>query len=199
MKNIMKTLLTTAAVLSTAFFTVTAQVNPPQTSADVQESSVRQGNWIVGGGIGSTGYNFSTDSYNLNVYPQAAYFVTDRVAVGAQVNLGLNAYDGGSSYNYGISPLIRYYFPEGASSRSRWFGQGTAGIGGSHVEDSNDDSPLSLILGVAAGYSHFVASHVALEGTLGYTYSKADMSGNSGQSGLGLTFGFQIYLPSKSR
>lgn len=186
-----------AAALSTAFFAASAQITSPQTSADVQEASIKQGNWIIGGGIGSTGYNFSTDAYNLNIYPQAAYFISDNVAVGAQVNLGLNAYDGGSSFNYGIAPLIRYYFPEGQTSRSRWFGQGTAGIAGSHVKNSSSDAPVSLLLGVAAGYTHFVASHVALEGTLGYTYNKADISGNSGVSGLGLTFGFQIYLPGK--
>jgi hypothetical protein len=194
----MKRLLLTTAVVLCTFSITFGQIAPPQTSADVQNTSIRQGNWIIGGGIGSTGYNFSTDVFNFNIFPQAAYFVSDNVAVGALVTLGLSAYDGGTNFNYGIAPLIRYYIPEGARSDSRWFLQGTAGIAGSHLKDNNADEPLSLVLGAAGGYTHFVATNVALESTLGYTYSKADISGNSGVSGLGLTLGLQIYLPSKA-
>src|SRR5690606_39001141 len=180
-----------------AVFTASAQVTTPQTSEPAANSAIRQGNWIVGGSIGSTGFNFSTETFNLNVNPQAGYFVDDNIAVGAQAIIGLSAYDGGHAFNYGISPFVRYYFPEGASATGRWFGEANVGFAGSSYKDSEQDQPVSLLLGIKAGYAHFVASNVALETTLGYTYSKADINASSGVSGLGVGLGFQIYLPGK--
>lgn len=191
----MKHLFLTAA-LSLGMFAASAQEIPaPQTTAPVAGSSIAAGNWMMGGSIGSTGFNFSTNTFSLNVNPMAAYFVDNNVAVGATVILGLSAYDGGHTFNYGIAPLVRYYFPEGATPSSRWFAEGNAGISGSSYKDSEEDQPVSLLLGIKGGYSHFVASHVALEATLGYTYNKADINSSTGVSGLGIGLGFQIYLP----
>ncbi len=152
---------------------------------------------MVGGSLGSTGYNFDTETFSINVNPSAAYFVKDNIALGAAVGLGLNAYDGGSSVNYSITPMIRYYFPEGATPTGRWFGEGVAGIGGSHTKNNDNDEPVSVVLGIAGGYNHFITRSVALEAKLGYTYSKADIDAKSGISGLGVSVGFQIFLPGR--
>ncbi|MGV3706198.1 MAG: hypothetical protein ACO1NU_12550 [Arcticibacter sp.] len=176
-----------------------AQVTTPQTSSASQEAAISEGNWMIGAGIGSTNYNFDTETFNISLEPRAAYFITDNVAVGAQVKLGLTAYDGGSVFEYGVAPLIRYYFPEGATPTSRWFAEGTVGVGGSHIKDNDNDEPVSLLIGISGGYSHFVSRTVALEAALGYTYNKSDVGAGSGMSGLALTLGFNIYLPGQAR
>jgi len=172
-----------------------AQVTMPQTSSASQEAAISQGNWMIGAGIGSTNYNFDTETFNISLEPRAAYFIRDNVAVGAQVKLGLTTQDGSSVFEYGVAPLIRYYFPEGASPTSRWFAEGLVGVGGSHTKNNDKDEPVSLLIGISGGYSHFVSRNVALEAALGYTYNKSDVGAETGMSGLGLTFGFNIYLP----
>ncbi|EOR96034.1 hypothetical protein ADIARSV_0780 [Arcticibacter svalbardensis MN12-7] len=184
-----------SCALSLFVYAASAQITTPQTSSASQATALQAGNWMIGAGLGSTNYNFDTETFNISVQPKAAYFISDNIAVGAQVNLGLSAYDGGSSFQYGVAPLVRYYFPEGATPTSRWFAEGTVGIGGSHVKDNDNDEPVSLLLGISGGYSHFVSRTVALEAVLGYTYNKSDVGADTGMSGLGLTLGFNIYLP----
>ncbi|WP_423149624.1 hypothetical protein [Rubrolithibacter danxiaensis] len=194
----MKRLLLITA-FSVAMLPALAQVTTttPQTSSATAATSIAAGNWLVGGSVGSLGFNFSTETFNINIAPQAGYFVNNRTAIGAQVILGLSAYDGGNTVNYGVTPFIRYYLPEGSSPTGRWFGQVNAGIAGSSMKDSQQDEPVSLLLGAQAGYAHFVVRNVALEGTLGYNYTKADINTGGGISGLGVALGFQIYLPGR--
>lgn len=170
-----------------------AQVNPttPQHSANVGLAPIRQGNWMVGGELAGLGYSFEANSFNIGLRPRAGYFVSDGIAIGAQAALGFQNVDGGSNvWNYGIAPFVRYYFPEGASSTGRFFGHGNVGIGGSNAGDN-----VSLELGLAAGYAHFITQTVALETTVGYNYNKANINSGGGQNGLGVSLGFQIYLP----
>ena len=187
-----------SCALSLLGYAASAQITTPQTSSPSQATALQAGNWMIGAGLGSTNYNFDTETFNISVSPKAAYFISDNIAVGAQVNLGLSAYDGGSSFQYGVAPLARYYFPEGATPTSRWFAEGIVGIGGSHVKDNDNDEPVSLLLGISGGYSHFVSRTVALEAALGYTYNKSDVGADTGTSGLGLTLGFNIYLPGQA-
>ena len=209
----MKRLLLSSLILGLAVFTASAQpTTKPQTSAAVYDTPLQAGNWLVGAGVGSTGYNFSTKTYTLNIQPRAGYFVRDNVAIGARVNLGIEsspsvnqgteAAQGGTRFNYGITPFARYYFNQASTSTGRFFGEGEFGIGGSSKKNSQKEEPITLILGVSAGYAHFITRTVALEGTLGYTYSKANISSGatgSGSSGLNVGFGFQIYLPGRTR
>ncbi len=199
----MKRLILLSAFLCFTVVTVLAQqITKPQTSAVVDDTPLETGNWLVGAGIGSTGYNFSTKTFQLNIQPRLGYFVQDNVVVGAGVSLGIKSYKGGNSFGYGVAPFVRYYFDQASTSTGRFFGEGSAGIAGSSSKDSQEEKPLSLSLGVSAGYAHFITRTVALEGTLGYTYSKADISSGvsgSGSSGLNIGFGFQIYLPGTTK
>ncbi len=193
MKNLLLTLALTIGCLTYG----SAQVNTvPQYSADVGMAPIKQGNWMVGGSIGSLGYSFEGESFNIAINPRAGYFISDGVAIGAQANLGFATESGSDNeWRYGIAPFVRYYFPGGASATGRFFGQGDIGIGGSSVGDA-----VSLNLGLNAGYAHFISQTVALEVTAGYNYSKANISTSSDkQSGLGVALGFQIYLPGKNR
>ena len=189
MKNLLLTLALSLGCLSYS----SAQVKTvPQHSADVGIATIQQGNWMVGGSIGSLGYSFEAESFNIQVSPRAGYFVSDGVAVGAQANLGFTSVNNGKNeWGYGIAPFVRYYFPGGASATGRFFGQGDVGIAGSSAGDD-----VSLNVGLNAGYAHFITQTVALEAMLGYNYSKANISSSSDKaSGLGISVGFQIYLP----
>lgn len=165
----------------------------PQMASDVGIEPIRQGNWMVGGSIGSLGYSFEGKSFNAALQPRAGYFVSDGLAIGAQANLGLHTKkDEDNEWTYGIAPFVRYYFPNAGSSTGRFFGQGDIGISGSSIGKS-----ASLAVGANVGYAHFITRTVALEATFGYNYSKASINTGSGASGLGVGVGFQIYLPGK--
>ena len=193
----MKRLLLLTGMLSVTLSALAQEVTTPQTSSPSAAEAISKGNWLIGGTIGSTNFNFETSTFAINVQPRAGYFIGERTALGALVNLGLNAANGDTDFSYGIAPFVRYYFPEGARPSGRWFGEGTAGIAGASGEDSN---PVSLTLGASAGYAHFISRTVALEGILGYTSNEADINtSGSGSSGIGISVGFQIYLPGRAR
>lgn len=175
-----------------------AQDTPvPQTTAATAYSAVQKGNWLVGAGVGSIGQNFKSKTFSIDIQPRAGYFISDNAAVGAQVNLGLQIYNGGEFFSYGLTPFIRYYFPEGAAPTHRWFGEAIVGFAGSNIKDNNNDSAISSVYGVSGGYAHFVSSNVALEATLNLVRSHANVEVGSGNTGLSLGLAFQIYLPSR--
>jgi hypothetical protein len=196
----MKHLLLLLVILSAINFTVAAQdITTPQTTAGVAYDAVQKGNWLVGATLGSIGQNFRSDRFSIDIRPRAGIFISDNAAIGTQVQLGVDLYKGGQNFFYGLTPFARYYFPEGAAPTHRWFGELTAGIAGSSREDDEEDAVFSSVFGISAGYAHFVASNVALEGTLNLVRSHADVSvGSSGTTGLSLGLGFQIYLPSRA-
>ncbi len=191
----MKHLSLFSVLLLAVVFSASAQqpeVNRPQTSANVGTAPIQQGNWIVGGSLGSLGYSFEGESFNVNLNPRAGYFVSDGLAVGLGADLGLATFSGDQDnlWSYGVAPFVRYYFGQGSSSTGRFFGQGEVGIAG-----YSNGSGADLKFGIGAGYAHFITQSVALEAMLGYNYSKGTMASATAQSGLGVSLGFQIYLP----
>ena len=197
-----KTCLLSALFLSLGF-SASAQITDevldraPQTTAPVSGEAIQQGNWLVGAEIANVGHNFKSETFTLDVAPRAGYFVSDNAVIGAQVQLGLSIYDGGESFRYGLTPFVRYYFPEGAAPTHRWFGEAVVGFAGSSEEDSEGDAVFSRVYGVKAGYAHFVASNVALEGTLNLIRSSADIDTGNASTGLSLGLGLQVYLPGR--
>ncbi|NLN34323.1 MAG: hypothetical protein GX159_12120 [Flavobacteriaceae bacterium] len=192
----MKKLLVAAVVFGTIGFLNGQEITTPQYQAEVGSTPVQQGNWMVGGSIGSAGYSFEGEEFNLVLAPKAGYFIADGVAIGLETKVGVVAgSDRKPGWQYGVMPFARYYFPEGASSTGRFFGEGKIGFAGDAYEG---ESVNSFAFGINAGYAHFISQTVALEGTVGYNYSKANVSGADAQSGLGFALGFQIYLPGGS-
>lgn len=170
------------------------EISTPQYQQNVGSKPIQKGNWIVGGSIGALGYSFESENFNINLMPKAGYFISDGIAVGLGVDLGFSTVKGGDNiWGYGVKPFIRYYFPEGASSTGRFFGQGDLGITGA-TEGAAD---TSFAFGINMGYAHFITSTVALEVTAGYNYSKSEAANAVAQNGLGAAVGFQIYLPGK--
>lgn len=190
MKNLLLSFGVAMSCLSLSF----AQVNTtPQTTANVGLTPIKTGNWMVGGSVGNIGYSFEGDAFNIQLNPRAGYFIADGLALGAQATIGLKAVkDLDNEWNYGIAPFVRYYFPGGASASSRFFTQGDIGIAGSSAGDD-----VSLALGANIGYAHFITQTVALEASLGYNYTKANVNLGDKATGLGVGIGFQIYLPGR--
>lgn len=184
--------------LSTAVFAQDVEDLPrPQTSAPVAGDAIQQGNWLVGANVGNVGHNFKSRTFSLDVTPRAGYFISDNAVIGAQTQLGLSIYSGGESFRYGLTPFVRYYFPEGASTTSRFFGEAIIGIAGSSDEDSEGDSVFSRVYGISGGYAHFVATNVALEGMLNLIRSNANVDFGGSATGLSISLGLQIYLPGR--
>lgn len=195
----MKSIYLLASLLTLLAFNTKAQdissQDLPATSANVADDAISRGNWIVGASIASTGYNFSTDTYSFLVNPKAGYFFGENIVLGSELILGLQAFDGGTNFQYGITPFVRYYYTQGGGPSGRIFQEVAVGLSGSSIKDSEDDEPLSFLAGVRFGYAHFVARNVAIEPVLGYTYSKADIDTSTGSGGLAISLGLQIYLP----
>lgn len=171
----------------------------PQTTAPVAGDAVQKGNWLVGASIANIGHNFKSETFTLDITPRAGYFISDNAVIGAQTQLGVDIYSGGESWRYGLAPFVRYYFPEGSAPTHRWFGEAVVGIAGSSDEDSEGDAILSRIYGVSAGYAHFVASNVALEGMLNLIRSNANVDLGGSSTGLSVSVGLQVYLPGRNR
>lgn len=186
----MKRVFLFSALFLAGVFAANAQeINRPQTSADVGMRPIQKGNWMIGGSIGNIGYSFEAKSFGISLSPSAGYFISNGIAIGLQPSVSLQTIDGGDNkWGYGVSPYIRYFFPEGSSSTGRFFAHGNIGIAG-----ESGLSGASLDLGAKLGYAHFITQNVALELAAGYRYSKAPSADKL--SGLGVDLGFQIYLP----
>jgi hypothetical protein len=179
-----------AMLIATAALSVTAK------------AQIQQGYYLIGGDLGNFSIGFSDGTpFNLNITPKVAWFRNNNLAIGGFVDVGLSTAKGaGTTFNYGIGPLARYYFGSAAVSTtttsarrsSRVFVEGTVGFQG--INTSGGSSTNGLGIGIGPGVAYFVNQNIALEGLLKYT--KAFGFGNDGGSSL-LQFGlgFQIYLP----
>jgi hypothetical protein len=194
----MKRLFLLTSFVLASIFSVQAQTTDrlPQTSAPVAGDALQKGNWLVGGSLGSLGLDFGTGNFQVSLFPTAGYFLSDQAVLGAQTNFALYSNEGGTDVSYGFSPFIRYYLGAGARDTGRFFGELGLGGAGSALRGTTD-SAISFLLGLRAGYAHFVGENVALESTVGYTFSGAEISTPYNVSGLNFAFGFQIYLPGR--
>src|SRR5690606_21468523 len=156
----MKRVFLFSALFLAGVFAVNAQdINRPQTSANVGMTPIQKGNWMVGGSVGNLGYSFENKSFEINLRPNAGYFVTDGLAIGLQPSVSLIAIkDRDNVWNYGVKPFVRYFLPQGSRSTGRFFLHGSAGIAGSSQGDG-----ATVALGANVGYAHFISQNVALE------------------------------------
>ncbi len=191
----MKNLFLAAALVLGGIVSVNAQnIEKPKLSEKVGTTPIKTGNWMVGGAVGSLGYSFEGENFNINLMPKAGYFISDGVAIGLGAGVGFQTVkDGDNVWSYNVSPFVRYYFPEGSSETGRFFGQGEIGISGASATADNNNQ-TSFAFGINGGYSHFVSRNVALEVIAGYNYSKSNAANAAAQNGLGLAVGFQIFL-----
>lgn len=160
------------------------------------DAQLQKGNWMVGSDL--MGIRF-TNGLDLSITPKAAYFIQDRWAVGAQVNLDVQKVngEGATQTNWGIAPFTRYYFSsnqvDNLLNNGAFFGEGSLGFGGRN--SGAGDTTNGLDLGIGAGYAYFITSNVSVEGLL--KFNTLVGGGNKNANGdLNLGVGFNIYLPS---
>lgn len=165
-------------------------------------AQIQKGNWMVGGELAAANFGLNDGAgYNVQITPQAAYFVQDNWAVGPYVNLGFSGAKGSdTTFNYGVGALSRYYFSpadmggDTLLKHGRFFVEGNAGIGGQN-QSNGGDSANGLDLGVGPGYTYFVTSNIGLDASVKFNGNLG--FGNRGTtSNIGFRLGLNIFLPS---
>ena len=159
-------------------------------------AQLQQGNWMVGSDLMNMKF---TNGFQLSLNPKAAYFVQDRWAVGAGVQLDVYKAQGvgDTQTNWAISPFTRYYFSDAQMDNllknGAFFAEGSLGFGGNN--SGGGSSTNGLKYGIGAGYAYFITQNVSVEGLL--KFDGITGGGNNNQSGdVRLGVGFNIYLPS---
>lgn len=185
----MKKLLLSCAFVGAGLFATTS-------------AQIQKGNYMVGGELAAANFGLNQGAgYNVQITPQAAYFVQDNWAVGPYVRLGFSgAKNSPTIFNYGVGALSRYYFSpsdmggDTLLKHGRFFVEGNAGIGGTTISDGGD-SANGLDLGIGPGYTYFITENIGLDasvklnGNLGF--------GNRGTtSNIAFRLGLNIFLPS---
>lgn len=168
--------------------------------ASAASAQTQQGYYLIGGNIGNIGGTFQkgSSSFNLGITPKVAWFVRDNIAIGGQVELGLNTVkDAGTNFSYNIGPIARYYVPGQAVeevNKTRFFAEANVGFGGENNSKSGA-STNGVVFGAGPGLAYFLNENIALEGLL-----KLNVKSGFGSSGVAvnpnLSVGFQIHLPS---
>ena len=160
-------------------------------------AQIQKGNILVGGDIA----NFNLDlggggAFQATVDPKAAFFIRDNFALGAYLNFRLATAKGaGTTTNYGIGALARYYINDSATNvlkHGRLFFEGNAGIEGISISDGSNTTGLGI--GIGPGYAYFITPNIGLEALLKYN-GIVGFGSQAYTSGVNLGIGFQIYLP----
>ncbi|MET4137796.1 hypothetical protein [Pedobacter sp. UYP1] len=160
-------------------------------------AQIQKGNVMVGGNLANLGLDLNgSKNFSLDITPKAAWFIQDNVALGGYVNLGLKTVkDGPTTTNYGFGGLGRYYAGSDTEvlKHGRFFGEATVGFGGTNTSKGGANTN-GLAFSFGPGFAYFITPNIGLETLLKYNATAG--FGNTGyQNNLGLSFGFQIYLP----
>jgi hypothetical protein len=165
----------------------------------IVNAQIQQGNVMVGGSLSNISLGLDDSKvFSLDLTPKAAWFIRDNIALGGYANLGIQtAKNTSTTVNYGLGALGRYY--SGADmevvKHGRFFGEGTLGLGGINVSNGGGHTN-GVDFSFGPGFAYFITPNIGLETLL--KYNGVGGFGNAGyQSTLGLSFGFQIYLPGK--
>lgn len=160
-----------------------------------------KGNVLIGGDLANFDLGLNGGStFTMTLTPKVAWFVQENVAFGGYADLGLATAKGaGTSFNWGVGGLGRYYFPaasgtavSGAAAATRFLVEFNAGLQGINTAGGNSTNGLGL--GIGPGITHFVTTNVALEALLKYN-GIVGFGSSASSSRLQLGVGFQIYLP----
>jgi hypothetical protein len=178
-----KLILNTVTALIAIFFIATVQ------------AQTEKGSWIAGGSasfnsIKPSGLNSSVTM--VSVMPGAGYFVTNNLAIGAQVQFQ----SASESYStFSAAPFVRYYFlPLGANASL--FANGSFGYGTFKFVGGNSNS--FTLWQLAAGPEFFLSKNIGLEFSLAYGSTTLGSITTSNKT-LGLNIGFQIHFNKKGK
>ncbi len=163
------------------------------------KAQTEKDNLMVGSSITNLQATFQsgTSTVSLTINPKVGYFIEDDFVLGAGLSLGLMGAAGVTTFNYGILPFARYYFPKKdvEAGRMRFFGEVDLGISGVNVfTTGNNTSTNGLSFSVGPGMAYFITPSVGMEtllklrGITGFGNSTFALQPE-------LNLGFQIYLP----
>jgi hypothetical protein len=166
----------------------------------VAKAQLQKGNVLVGGDIASFDLGLNEgNSFNMRIDPKAAWFIQNNVAVGGFIDIGLSTAKGaGTTVNYGVGALGRYYFSQAEVNvlrQTRLFLEATVGLSG--VNPAFGGNTNGLGLGFGPGLAHFITSNIGLEALLKYN-GVIGFGSAATSSRLQLGIGFQIYLPNRT-
>lgn len=150
-------------------------------------AQTNQDDWMVGGNLR---VNTARNSSQFEFSPSVGYFLMDGLAIGARLSyetekLGTNRVKG-----VGFGPFARYYF---GSEKLLPFFEGAFDFSNRKYETGSlttTEQAFSVFGG--GGVAVFLNENVALEGVFGYRNTR--VKNQSGNGGLNLRVGFQIYL-----
>ncbi len=162
-------------------------------------AQIQRGNVMVGGDIYRLDLSLNKGgNFNMLIDPKAAWFIRDNIALGGYLNFGLStAKHAGTSVNYGVGPLARYYINDrnlNVAKHARFFIEANVGIEGNNPAVGDNSNGLGL--GFGPGLAYFVTPTIGLETLLKYQ-GIIGFGSSATSSDLILGMGFQIYLPDR--
>jgi hypothetical protein len=170
-----------------------SQTNSNTLAANNYENAVRQGRWVLGltGEYFANTYNINTPSESSSnattFYPDVAYFIKDRLAVGLRLQF-LNQTNKNAANDkdvitiMGLAPTVQYYVP--ISNRFMFMG----GLQVAYkvkkdVSNGVSNTPIKSITASAfPSFVFFASPKISFQtqfASLSYTTSKADYKGHS--------------------
>ncbi|CDF80108.1 conserved hypothetical protein [Formosa agariphila KMM 3901] len=119
-----------------------------------------KGDMFVEGGISITTDGDNT-TYGIN--PKFGYFLSDKIAVGGDLDFGGSDTDGGSESDFfGIGAFARLYFLELDSKRFKAYGDVGLGYGHSRVKTSvSDNTSNDIKANITLGLNYFFTKNFA--------------------------------------
>jgi hypothetical protein len=162
------------------------------------KAQIQQGNVMVGVNFASVDLQLNNPKFfSVSLSPKAAWFVKNNFALGGYADLGIATGQGSTSTSFGIGALSRYYTGQDVEvlHHGRFFGEAIFGV--SDYNQSNGGNTGSFSFSFGPGFAYFITPNVGLETVLKY-YGQNGFNYKAYQSNVGLSFGFQIYLPGKS-
>ncbi|WP_067151253.1 outer membrane beta-barrel protein [Pseudotamlana agarivorans] len=158
--------------------------------------SFEQGDMFVEGGVSVTTEGDNT-SYGIN--PKFGYLLSDKIAVGADIDFG-GSKDGEDKENFfGIGGFARYYFLELSQKRFKAYGDVGIGYGhsrirglnvdGSRYDNTNNDIKANLTLGINYFFTKNFAATFVLADILEYNNANPE----DGDSSNRFEFNFNLF------
>ncbi|MCZ4244497.1 outer membrane beta-barrel protein [Pedobacter punctiformis] len=165
------------------------------------KAQISKGDVMIGANLSNIDFALDKpNAFSFTINPKAAWFIQDGLALGGDVSFGIETPGKGlgTTINYGIGALGRYYGAKGANelaNHTRFFGEATVGISGRNLSGGGSTNGLGFSFG--PGFTYFVTRNVGLETLLKYE-GVVGFGSSAYAHNLNLGVGFQIYLPGKA-
>jgi hypothetical protein len=150
-------------------------------------AQISKDDWMAGGNLR---INTAKNNSQFEFSPSIGYFLMDGLAMGARLSYQMEKLGSNSVSGLGFGPFARYYF---GSEKFFPFFEGAFDLSNRKYKTgtlTTTEQAFSLFGG--GGLAIFLNENVALEGMLGYRNSR--VKNQSGNGGLNLRIGFQVYL-----